>query len=94
MTVCKLSDAGRAMLWQDYQTCGYGLSHLAQWNLSRVLGPIAHWAPDLTLGRMEDACAAAGREIAWVFNEMLKLPALTMPYTFNENTAPDLTGLY
>jgi hypothetical protein len=94
MTVYKLSDAGRAMLWRDYQAYGYGLSDLARWSLSKVFGPIAHWPSDLTLARIEDAHAAAGREIAWAFNEVLKLPVLAIPYTFSENAVPDTTGFY
>lgn len=94
MTAYRLSDAGRAMLWRDYQAYGYGLSALAQWSVSTVYGPIAHWPSDLTLGKIEDAYYAAGREIAWVFHEILKLPELTMPSAFDENAAPDATGFY
>lgn len=94
MTVCKLSDAGRAMLWRDYQAYGYVLSDLAQWSLSKVFGPIAHWPSDLTLGMIENAHAAAGREIAGNFTRILNLPELAAPYTFNENAVPDATGFY
>ena len=94
MTVYKLSDAGRAMLWRDYQAYGYGLSDLARWNLSKVFGPIARWASDLTLGQIEDAHAATGREIAGNFTRILNLPELAAPYTFNENAVPDATGFY
>lgn len=94
MTVYKLSDAGRAMLWRDYQAYGCGLSDLARWSLSKVFGPIAHWPSDLTLGRVEDAHAAAGREIAGNFTRALNLPSLVKPYTFNENAVPDTTGFY
>lgn len=94
MTVYKLSDVGRAMLWRDYQAYGYGLSDLAQWSLSKVFGPIAHWAPDLTLGQIEDVRAAAGREIAGNFTRILNLPAFTTQYVFDENATPDATGFY
>ena len=94
MTVYKLSDAGRAMLWQDYKAYGYGLSQLAQYCVSGVLGrSIAHWPLDLTLGQIEDAHRATGREIAGNFTRMLNLPEFTVPCTpFDENAVPDATG--
>lgn len=94
ITVYKLSDAGRAMLWRDYQAYSYGLSNLAQWNLSKVFGPIAHWTLKLTLGQIEDANAAAGREIAGNFTRILNLPAFATPYVFDENATSDTTGFY
>lgn len=94
VTVCRLSDAGRAMLWRDCQAYGYGLSDLARWSLSKVLGPIARWPPDLTLGQIEDVHAATGREIAGNFTRILNLPAFTTPYVFDENATPDATGFY
>lgn len=76
----KLSNAGRALAWRDYEAYGYGLSHLAVWNLSKAFGPIAHWSlADLTLGQIEDSCAAAGREIAYNFVHILNLPNLATP---------------
>lgn len=95
MTVYRLSDTGRAMLWRDYEAYGYSLSQLAQSKVSGVLGrSIAHWPPDLTLGQIEDAHYATGREIAGNFTRVLGLPRFAIPYTFNENAVPDATGFY
>ena len=76
--VYRLSDLGRQMLWSEYESYGYSLSLLSEWRLSMELGPIAHWSPELTLGRIEDIDPAAGREIARNFVDILDMPELTV----------------
>jgi hypothetical protein len=74
----RLSELGRSMTWQEYKVYGYGLTQWQGYGLSRKLGPIAHWRPDLTLGEIEDACPFAGRTIAKIFAETLNLPRLAV----------------
>jgi hypothetical protein len=80
MQVYQLSEAGRSMLWSDYQAYGYGLPDLAVWHLSKAFGPIAHWRQDLTLGDLEDAHEASGRHIARTFVAILERPELAVRY--------------
>lgn len=77
--VYRLSEAGRSMTWGEWQSYGYGLTHLAQYEVSKAFGPIAHWSQALTLGSIEDASPFAGRIIAQVFVEKLFLPSLAIP---------------
>ena len=67
MSVYRLSKTGRSITWAEYKAFNYGLNHLDVWKLGVLLGPIAHWPGDLTLGKIEDLCPSAGRSIANVF---------------------------
>lgn len=63
--VYKLSELGRSMEWSQWKRIGgCGLSQVSEFMVCRQLGPRTHWKKSITLGDIEDAFPAAGREIA------------------------------
>lgn len=81
MSIYKLSENGRSMLWSWYKEHNWGMTHWGQWEVSKALGaPASHWPVDLTLGDIEDASPAAGRDIARVLVEKILRPELATPY--------------
>ena len=77
--IYRLSDEGRKVTWRQWlRIGGCGLSHTSEWSVCRVLGPAAHWSEDITLGDIEDAWPAAGREIARFAATHLRKPELVV----------------
>lgn len=78
--IYKLSQDGRKLTyaaWRKLGGCGIP-------NMNSVfitLGPIAHWDKNLiTLGDIEDACPATGRDFARFAVQNLNKPLMAVPY--------------
>jgi len=81
--VWKLSEEGRKLTWNEWKHAGgCSLSNLGEGMAARNLGlPPAAWERgEITLGRIEDAWAAAGRELAGFAVRHLNRPEWAVPY--------------
>lgn len=81
MMIYQLSESGRAVEWRHWKEIGgCGLSEVSEFMACRQLGPMAHWKESVTLGDIEDAFPAAGRELARFAVERLGRSEYAAPY--------------
>lgn len=79
MAVYQLSDYGRALTWQTWESLNAcGIPNCT--NAYKTLGPQACWPKDLTLGEIEDACPFTGRSLARYAKIRMKMDDFVKPY--------------
>lgn len=87
MMIYQLSESGRAVEWCHWKGMGgCGLSEVSELMACRKLGPVAHWKDSVTLGDIEDAFPAAGRELARFAVEHLGRSEYAAPYASASNS--------
>jgi len=74
----QLSDYGRALDWKSWQFLG-GSGLPGSTNAYKTLGPQIFWQ-NMTLGKIEDACPATGRSLAYYAINNLKMPEFVKLY--------------